>query len=366
MKKMTRTWLTESCTLLGLGLAVCIVSTATGCSPSEPVSRAAAPTPTATPPPPQAGEPEVLATVDGDPVTLDDLDQAVRDQIASIEAQYLRQRQTVLHQTVQQAVFDRVVEKEAARRGIDKSKLLEEINSDVQVSDADMRAWYEENKSRISGRSYEMISSQIHEYLVAQQTQEARQTFMEDFEDQVSYFVGPYRVNIETEGFPAAGPADAPVTLVEFSDFECPYCGQFVSTLEQVQSEYGDKVRVVFRQFPLSIHPNAPKAAEASLCANEQGKFWEMHDLMFQDQRTLHPPALKQKAGQLGIDQGAFDQCLDSGKYAEQVEADTRAGMVAGVTGTPSLFVNGIPMPSGAQPYDAVAAFIDEELSRLD
>ncbi len=248
---------------------------------------------------------------------------------------------------------------------MDKDKLIEEITSDAQVSEAEVRAWYDQNKDRMSGRSYETVSLQIEEYLVNSQSQDAREEFVKQFEDDVSYFVGPYRANIETEGSPSAGPEDAAVTLVEFSDFECPYCSQFVSTIDQVKSEYGDRVRVVFRQFPLSIHPSAPKAAEASLCANDQGKFWEMHDLMFQNQRSLHVPALKEQAGQLGLDQSAFDECLDSGKYEEQVKEDTRAGTIAGVTGTPALFVNGIPAPSGAQPYETVAEFIEQELNRL-
>ena len=364
--KTSRSWLTGTLTLLGLALTVSIMSVWAGCSPSEPVSRAAAPAPTPTPAPSLPDDPEILATIEGDPVTLDDFEDGVRAQLASFETQYVRQRQTLIHATVQQVVFDRLVEKEAARRGMDKDKVLEEINSNVQVTEADVKAWYEENKDRISGRSYETVSLQIREYLAGSQTQEARTEFVKRFEGDVSYFVGPYRANIETDGSPATGPENAPVTLVEFSDFECPYCGQFVSTMDRVKSEYGDRVRIVFRQFPLSIHPNAPKAAEASLCANDQGKFWEMHDLMFQNQRTLHVPSLKERAGQLGLDQGAFDECLDSGKYEEQVKEDTRAGMIAGVTGTPSLFVNGIPTPSGAQPYEAVAEFIEQELSRLE
>jgi predicted DsbA family dithiol-disulfide isomerase len=364
--KTSRPWLSETLTLLVLGWTVSGILIWASCSPSEPVSRAAAPAPTPTPSPSLPTDPEVLATVGGDPVTLADFEENVRSQLASFEAQYLRQRQTVVYQTVQQVVFDRLVEKEATRRGMDKEKLLEEINHDTVVTDAEMQAWYEENKDRIAGRSYETISMQIRDYLVGTKTHHVREAFMSKFEDDVDYFVGPYRANIETEGFPALGPADAPITLVEFSDFECPYCGQFVSTLKQVSAEYGDRVRIVFRQFPLSIHPSAPKAAEASLCAHDQGKFWEMHDSMFANQRSLDVRSLKERAGQLGLDQKAFDECLDSGKHEAQVNADTIAGTIAGVTGTPSLFVNGIPTPSGAQPFEAVKAFIEDELSRLD
>ncbi len=363
--KTSRSRLTETLTLLGLALTVSGISTWAGCS-SEPVSRAAAPAPTPTPVPSLPDDPDILAAIDGDPVTLDDFDESVRDRLASFESQYVRQRQTVIHETVQQVVFDRLVEKEAARRGMEKDKLLEEITSGAQVTAEEVKAWYDQNKNRVGGKSYETVSLQIEQYLVNSQSQDAREEFVKQFEDDVSYFVGPYRANLESDGSPSAGPEDAAVTLVEFSDFECPYCSQFVSTIDQVKAEYGDRVRVVFRQFPLSIHPSAPKAAEASLCENDQGKFWGMHDLMFQNQRLLQVPALKEKAGQLGLDQSAFDECLDSGKYEEQVKEDTRAGTLAGVTGTPSLFVNGIPTPSGAQPYEAVAEFIEQELRRLE
>jgi protein-disulfide isomerase len=138
-----------------------------------------------------------------------------------------------------------------------------------------------------------------------------------------------------------------------------------IPTLEQVKQNYGDKVRLVFRQFPLNIHPNAQKAAEASLCANDQGKFWEMHDLMFAAQRQLTVENLKEKAQRLELDTAAFGQCLDSDKYAAQVQADLEAGMQAGVTGTPAMFINGIPI-SGAVPYEQLAQVIDAELALKD
>ncbi len=121
---------------------------------------------------------------------------------------------------------------------------------------------------------------------------------------------------------------------------------------------------MVFRQFPLrNIHPEAQKAAEASLCAEDQGKFWEMHDLMFEEQSKLGVADLKDKAQRLGLDTGEFEQCLDSGKYQEQVQEDVMAGVQAGVTGTPAVFINGRFL-NGAQPYEALAEIIDEELAR--
>jgi protein-disulfide isomerase len=174
------------------------------------------------------------------------------------------------------------------------------------------------------------------------------------------------RVDFDVSDSPAKGPESAAVTLVEFSDFECSFCGRFVKTLEEVQENYGDRVRLVFLQFPLSMHPNAQKAAEASLCAHDQGKFWPMHDLLFQEQSKLGLADLKDKASRLGLDRGAFDACLDSGRYEERVKEEMKEGASAGVSGTPALFINGIPLPGGALPYEAVVKAIDEEIARIE
>jgi protein-disulfide isomerase len=154
------------------------------------------------------------------------------------------------------------------------------------------------------------------------------------------------------------------VTIVEFSDFECPYCSRVVPSLDQVVAKYEDSVRLVFRQFPLtSIHAQAQKAAEASLCADEQGRFWDMHDAMFAQQKELAVPQLKELAASLELDGEAFAECLDSSKFAAQVAADLRAGQAAGVSGTPAMFING-RFVNGAVPYETLAAIIDEELAR--
>ena len=142
---------------------------------------------------------------------------------------------------------------------------------------------------------------------------------------------------------------------MEFADFECPYCVRIVSSLKRLEETYGDNVRLVFRQFPLSsIHRHAQKAAEASLCADEQGKFWEMHDVMFEEQGTLGLTDLKEKAARLGLDSERFDACLDSSKYAARVAADFDAARRLGLTGTPAMFINGRFL-SGAQPYELIA-----------
>ena len=174
------------------------------------------------------------------------------------------------------------------------------------------------------------------------------------------------RGEISVDDDPMKGDVNAPVTIVEFSDFECPFCARFYSqTLKQLEEEYIDtgKVKLVFRDFPLGFHQNAQKASEAAECANEQGKFWEMHDAIFENQQSLSIASLKQWAGNLGIDTNKFNNCLDSGKYAEEVQNDFKEGSSYGVSGTPSFFINGIPMV-GAQPFSAFKQIIDSELAK--
>jgi protein-disulfide isomerase/uncharacterized membrane protein len=171
-------------------------------------------------------------------------------------------------------------------------------------------------------------------------------------------------VPLDVPGGHVKGRPDAPVTIVEFSDFQCPYCSRVVPSIDKVLETYGDQVRVVFRQFPLnSIHPMAQKAAEASLCANEQGKFWELHDAMFANQKALGVDQLKTSAAGLGVNADQFNTCLDGGKYAPKVAADLAEGSTAGVSGTPAMFVNGRFL-SGAVPFETLAGFIDDELRR--
>jgi protein-disulfide isomerase len=174
----------------------------------------------------------------------------------------------------------------------------------------------------------------------------------------------PERTEIATAGYPARGPATAPVTIVEFSDFECPFCGRLFPTLKIVERIYLERVRIVYRQFPLRrIHPLAQKAAEASLCANEQGRFWEMHDSLFSDQEHLTIDALKARAVTLKLDRAAFNTCLDSGKQVAAIDKDVAEGTKAGVTGTPAMFING-RMLVGAQPFATIQAIIEEELNK--
>lgn len=161
---------------------------------------------------------------------------------------------------------------------------------------------------------------------------------------------------------PAYGPADAKVTLVEFSDFQCPYCAMAAQTIQQVKDQYPDRVRIVFRQFPLSFHEHAQAAAEASLAAHAQGKFWPLHDLIFANQSELSPKALRGYAEQAGLDLAVYDKALTDSSYAAAVTADLALGEQVQVSGTPTLFLNGKRVPNPTD-FAEVAPLIDAALA---
>jgi protein-disulfide isomerase len=174
----------------------------------------------------------------------------------------------------------------------------------------------------------------------------------------------PQEVNVDTEGRPAIGPEDAEVTIVEFIDYECPFCGEFArDTLPQIEREYGDEVRFVVRNLPLeNIHPDARVAAEAAECAFEQGRFWAYHDVLFENQDALNVPDLKRYAREAGLDAASFDRCLDSADGAAAVQADVSDANEYGITSTPTFFVNGQRL-EGALPFSQFRAEIDAALA---
>jgi protein-disulfide isomerase len=171
------------------------------------------------------------------------------------------------------------------------------------------------------------------------------------------------RYAVNTKGAPSRGPANAKIAVVEFSDFQCPFCSRAVPTLAQIQSHYGDKVRVVFKHLPLPMHAKAPAAHAAAEAAHAQGRFWEMHDRIFADQANLSPERYREYARELGLDLARFDRDVADAATRQRIEADAAEADQLGVTGTPAFFVNG-RFVSGAVPFETFRALIDEELGK--
>lgn len=311
---------------------------------------------------PPAATAKALAKVNGVAIMENDVMAQHKTEFSQIDRDYQQKRQQIMESAVNQMIDDQLLAAEASAKGVSKDQLLSTIHP-LSVTDLDVNNFYEQNKARINGTK-EQVTPQIKAYLQQQNEASARQAFFKELRGRykVEVLLEPLRTEVAATG-PAKGVPGAPVTIVEFSDFECPYCSRLIPTLEEVMQKYGNQVRLVFRQFPLSIHPDAPKAAEAALCANEQGKFWEMHDAMFHDQKGLAVDGLKAKAVTLGLKADQFNQCLDSGKFAAAVKADMEAGEAVGVNSTPAMFING-RFVLGAVPMEQITTVIDDELQR--
>jgi len=305
----------------------------------------------------------VVARIDGEAITLAEVEKPILPQIVEKQQEIHDLRSNSL----ERIVAERLLEKEAAKRGITADQLIEqEVFAKVgEPTEEEIRAFYDQRKGMPGLPPYEQARGTIRQVLGQEKAREATQAFFDGLKSAAKVEIlleEPElpRMEVEAKG-PSRGPENAPITIVEFSDFECPFCSRANATLAQVEEAYPGKVRVVFRDFPLSFHPNAKKAAEAGHCADEQGKFWEMHDKMFANQRALDVASLKTYAKDIGLDEEAFDACLDGGKKAALVQENLDAGMQLGVRGTPAFFING-RMVAGALPFAEFAKIIDEEL----
>jgi protein-disulfide isomerase len=312
---------------------------------------------------------DVVATVGATTITLAQVDDIALQQPAAnfggaklAQAIYQARRAAL-----DELVADALIAQEAAQRHVDKSALVEqEIASKVaQPTDADVEAFYQTNRERLRGATLDQVRSAIREYLIQERTQTSRQAFIDRLQAHtpVKLMLEPPRYAIRTAESPSRGPANAPVEIVEFSDFQCPYCLAAHSTVKRVLDTYGDHIHFVYRHFPLPNHPNAHPAAEASQCASEQGQFWPYHDRLFANPGKLTDADLKQSAAELRLDTARFNACVDSHKYKDFVDADVKAGQEAGVSGTPAFFINGREL-TGAQPFETFKKVIDEELQR--
>ena len=312
---------------------------------------------------------DVVATVGGARITLGEVDaRALAVPAANFGNLSLAQALYEARRAVlDEMIGNRLIDADAKTRGVDRDALVkQEITAKVtQPSDLDVADWYKANQQRVQGASLEQVAAPIRSLLAQERTAAARRTYVDRLKTSTPIVItlDPPRVAVSDAGRPSKGPANAPVQIIEFSDFECPFCFRVNPTVAQVLSTYGDRVRLVYRHLPLPNHPNARPAAEASGCANEQGRFWEYHDRLFANQSKLSAPDLKQHAADLGLDAAKFNECVESRKFQKDVDADLDAAQLLGVSGTPHFFINGRPL-SGAQPLESFKEIIDEELAR--
>jgi protein-disulfide isomerase len=306
----------------------------------------------------------VVASVGGVTIDASELEEKGGARLFQIHTEEYQVRKQLLDEIITK----RLLEKEAKSRGISVDELnrIEVEGKTAPVTEAEQKAYYDEQKGRFGQAAQADVLKQIEAGLRKQRINERRTEFVAALRKAatVKVMLEPPRMKVDANGGPAKGPESAPITIVEYADYQCSYCNRVVASLKQVEARYAGKVRIVFRDFPLpQLHPNAAKAAEAGACANDQGKFWAMHDRLFANQTKLSVPDLKQHATELGLDPAAFGTCLDSGKHAADVKKSLEEGQRFGLSGTPSFFING-RLLVGAQPYESFAQVIDEELER--
>lgn len=303
--------------------------------------------------------PVVVARVSGEEITQAELDETIAQDLYDLRKS-----------TLDQMIAETVIKAQAEAAGLSPEALIEARLAEKipPVEEEVARNFYEmygdQLGPELAGKPFEEVSKDIIEGMTAQLREKAVPQVLEDLltEANAQILLAPPRIEVEALGY-SKGPEDASIVIVEFSDFECPYCTRGRVTMEQVLATYPKDVRVVFRDFPLPFHPNAKGAAEAGRCAGEQGDFWGMHDWMFANQGTLTTADLVEGGASIGLDGDAMAACLEEGRYASDVEMDIEKGQELGVQGTPAFFVNGIRV-SGAQPYEVFKEVIDGELMR--
>jgi len=311
----------------------------------------------------------VLATVGDRQITEREVDQEILQRILrSVDTTKLYEWRK---DAVNDMVNDYLIGDAAKKAGMTRDQFVQheiDASGSGKVTEADARTYYDKHKKQIqaeTSRPFDQIKGQLIAALQKQQDVERREQMMAKLKAQepVKILLVQPRVKVESAGNPSTGGKDAPVTIVEFSDFQCPFCRAAETAVKTVKDKYGDKIRIVYLDFPLGMHAHAMDAARAGRCAGEQGKFWELHDAMFADQSKLAPADLKADAKRLGLDTKAFDTCFDANKYDASIHKDMSQGQALGVTATPTFFVNGRQI-LGAQPAEQFEQIIDEELAQ--
>lgn len=265
-------------------------------------------------------------------------------------------------------LLQRMMDKDERKKGLSNDEFLEKfISKDIKIADKDIDAFIKEQNIPA-----EHINPQVREkikgYLEMEKKKEAVDKWLaaQTAKNPVEVYIPKPRrptFPVEVGNAPFAGDKDAKVTIVEFSDFQCPFCAKGADLLKEIKKKYGNKVKVAFKNFPLPFHNQAETAAVAGLCANEQSTdlFWKMHDEMFAHQDSLDVEGLKGLAKKIGAKMAQFEKCLTENKYISQVKADIEDGKKVGVKSTPTFFING-QVITGAQPLEVFSELIDEQL----
>jgi len=335
-----------------------------GCSRKPAGGRSAAGAAPAVPSPTPAAAGSVVAIVNGVPITSQELDLRAADRLAPIRQQEYETRRRVLDEIVS----DQLVAKEAAARGLSPADFLrQEVDAKADpVTPDTVAAVYEKNKSRFAGLPKGQALQQVEQALRQQSLQQRDAAFRREIVSRASVIVhleAPRQQVLVPPGSPTIGPATAPLTVVEFTDYECPYCQRAEETVSTLLKEYSNRIRFVHADFPLSIHDRAFVAARASRCADEQGRFWDYRRSLFATTGDFSDDDFKKRAAQLGLQSGTFATCLASSRHDDAIRQSMEQGESLGVYATPTFFING-RLQRGAAPIEEFRRIVEEELAR--
>lgn len=315
----------------------------------------------------KAGTPSdtgVLARLNGVAITDEEVTERVQNRLKKLESQIFDIKSSGLKTLIE----ERLIEAEAKSKGTSADELIKaEVDGKVeQPSEQDIETFYNLFKQRFGNEPLEQVKGRVISQLRSTRQGNLYAKFIGNLKAKanIEILMDRPRMEVSVDDDPFQGTQGAPITLVEFSDFQCPFCKRARPTITQILDAYKDKVLYVYRDFPLSFHKQAQKAAEAANCAGDQGKYWEYNSKLWDNQTELEPDKLRAYASQLSLDGAKFNQCLDSDKFANEITEDLKQGAEAGVSGTPAYFINGIFI-SGAQPFENFQEIIEEELLRL-
>lgn len=301
---------------------------------------------------------EVVANVGGVKVTMAELEQEESAKLLSAHYQYYQAQTKALNELIDK----KLLEQKAKSENLTVDQLVDrDIKSQVKDATEDQLKVYYEGLE--TDQPYDAVRGKILEQIRQVRTTKARSAYVKALRAQTAVYItlAPPHAHVDVQNAQMLGSEKAPVTVVEFADYECPYCQKVAADVKKLQADLGDKVAFIFKDFPLSMHTRAEKAAEATRCASKQGKYWELHDELFHS-KELDVDQLKAQAQALKLDTAQFDKCLDSGEQAAAVERDRKEGLRLGITGTPSFFINGHFL-SGALDYATLRQVVEQQLA---
>lgn len=313
----------------------------------------------------QAPQPNVVAKIGDQMITEEEL--IGEDKLDFFD---LKKREYELKMNrLRELMTEKLIGSEAKKANMSLDDFINKkvVKGEIKISDKEYKKFVEEKKIPESQLNPQ-IKERITNYLQTQKRQDMIDAYVAKLTKKnpvEAYFTKPkMSVEVATGEAPVMGKKDAPVQIVEFSDFQCPFCGRAADTVNEIKKKYGNKVAVYFKHFPLPMHREAGPASEASMCVHEQNpdKFWKFHDIIFKNQDQLSNDDLAKYAKQVGADEKKFKECFDSKKYAEFVRKDMEQGEKIGVRSTPTFFING-QLVSGAVPLETFSEIIDEELA---